>query len=239
MMEMNFHRLLPLASYALLLTFAVAGADNSFHGIRNAKCGKDENEARTLVFEKLSSDPKLCEEGTFANQSGGWSCRSGGECPKGKYRCNTQYVCGKSQSSEAEQPTLTLTMPDHATPKVPGEKPHVQAVVPEARPNAVTPKGAEGSPSVANSKREIKDGGSAYVEETTTDDKGNKTTIVRPKSAKDTDIKPTSLPSSMPSAAPSAAPKSEMNTAADVARKLVNPAQKAMDEKTKALDSLE
>ncbi len=230
---MNFHRILPLASFSVFLTIAIASGDNSFHGIRNTKCGNDESAAKMLVFEKLNTDHTLCEAGTLANQTGGWSCHSGGECPKGKFRCNTQYVCGTAPSSNTPLPTLNLTMPEHAAPKVPGEKPQVQAVEPETHPNAPTPKGTEDAPYTAKSKREIKDGGSSYVEETITDDKGNKTTVVRPKTAKDTDIKPTALPSP---AVPSPTPSS--STVQETARTLVDPAQKAMDQKVKVLDSI-
>jgi len=66
----------------------------TLHGVRNEKCAADELAARTQIVNRLRTDAKLCDAGTSANQWGGWSCHAGRDCPKGKFRCNTQYECG-------------------------------------------------------------------------------------------------------------------------------------------------
>jgi hypothetical protein len=120
-----------------------AYADSStLHGIRNPKCAVDEATAKLDLMDHLRTAKKLCEDGLFPSQVGGWSCHFGRDCPKSKARCITQYVCGPSGSFAAPEttpeptPSVVVEMPDGASNAMPNAMPNA---VPNTAPSAPTP----------------------------------------------------------------------------------------------------
>ena len=103
-----------------LFVSAPAFSDGTLHGVRNKKCAPSDLEARSALVRQLAEDDKLCEKGFAPTQSGGWSCRSGSECPKEKFRCNTQYRCETKALDPTSLPTLPSPTPT-PTPTVTSE----------------------------------------------------------------------------------------------------------------------
>ncbi len=92
-----------ISSLVLVILFLIqlsfAEEDFSLRGIQNAKCTESEEAAKNQIFDYLAATKDLCPEGIKANQAEGWTCRKGGDCKKGMFRCNTQYRCGGPAST--------------------------------------------------------------------------------------------------------------------------------------------
>lgn len=205
-----------LSFFLALTALMSASADRTVHGVRNEKCASSVEEAKLAVADRLASDPKLCETGEGAVQSGGWSCKSG-ECKSGAVRCNTQYVC--------EPKTLDLT-PRFAPSSTPTPA-SVASATPTAtaRPTPTTAPLPNSETPEPVSRREMKNGDSTYVEETKPTADGKTVTTVRKMAVGEKLIPlpkatPKPAPKATPSPAPSISPTEDKLSSSAVARGL-------------------
>lgn len=171
-----------------------AFADRTMRGIRNEKCAATEEEAKLAVGERLASDAKLCEESLAPVQSGGWTCKSG-DCKKGTLRCNTQYVCEPKTIDQSSRFAPSGTPAPDASPSVVPKMTGVPTIA------------ASPTPSAPDSRRELKDGESTYIEETKPTSDGKSLTSVRKKAvgqkSPQTSLRPSPTITAVPAGAPS------------------------------------
>lgn len=128
-------------SIGLVSGTSFAGPADSLRGIRNKKCSESAEAAKQQLFDEMANSKTLCPKGVTPNQTDGWTCRQGGDCKKGLYRCNTQYRCGvTSAPTAASVPTVEpRPKPTEAVQAVPHpmEQPPAQPVTVNPQPMEV------------------------------------------------------------------------------------------------------
>lgn len=111
---------------------SIAGPAESLRGIRNKKCAESPEAAKQQLFDEMAVTKGLCPKGVTASQTDGWTCKKGGDCKKGFYRCNTQYRCG-GDSMPPPPVAAPAVVPTEEAPTE--EATPIVEVLPEPAPN--------------------------------------------------------------------------------------------------------